>query len=101
MALRDRLCDSSGVATATPATPATPEPDKSGTVAKVATVAVANPENAKTSGPVLRLNPDPDGACSACGSGQWWQLPGAAWHCRACNPDVPLTATTLTLAANR
>ena len=40
---------------------------------------------------------DPKSACPACGSGQWWQLPGQAWHCRACEPGVPLTATTLTL----
>ncbi len=40
---------------------------------------------------------DPDGPCPACGSGQWWQLPGEPWHCRICEPDVPLTATTLTL----
>jgi hypothetical protein len=40
---------------------------------------------------------DPDGPCPACGSGQWWQLPGELWHCRACEPDIPLAATTLTL----
>ncbi len=40
---------------------------------------------------------DPAGPCPACGSGQWWQLPGQAWHCRVCEPDMPLTATTLTL----
>ena len=39
---------------------------------------------------------DPDGPCPACGSGQWWQLPGQAWHCRVCEPDMPLTSTTLT-----
>jgi TubC N-terminal docking domain len=39
---------------------------------------------------------DPDGLCPACGSGQWWQLPGQAWYCRVCEPDMPLTATTLT-----
>jgi hypothetical protein len=40
---------------------------------------------------------DPDGPCSVCGSGQFWQLPGQPWHCRACEPDMPLRATTLTL----
>ncbi len=44
---------------------------------------------------------DPDGPCSDCGSGQWWQLPGEPWHCRACEPDVPLTATTLTLPCHK
>ncbi|HKH21494.1 MAG TPA: hypothetical protein VKB53_11540, partial [Gammaproteobacteria bacterium] len=27
---------------------------------------------------------EPDTACPGCGSGQWWQLPGGPWHCRAC-----------------
>ncbi len=27
---------------------------------------------------------EPDGPCPGCGSGQWWQLPGEGWHCRAC-----------------
>jgi hypothetical protein len=40
---------------------------------------------------------DPAGPCPHCGSGQWWQLPGEPWHCRACKPDMPLGATTLTL----
>jgi hypothetical protein len=44
---------------------------------------------------------DPDGPCPACGSGQWWQLPGEPWHCRACGPDMPLTATTLTLPCHK
>ncbi len=39
---------------------------------------------------------EPARLCSDCGSGQWWQLPGQLWHCRACAPDMPLTATTLT-----
>jgi hypothetical protein len=43
------------------------------------------------------LRPDPTDPCPVCGSGQWWQLPGEPWHCRACEPDMPLTATTLTL----
>jgi hypothetical protein len=41
---------------------------------------------------------EPTGPCPACGSGQWWQLSGEDWHCRACEPNMPLTATTLTLA---
>jgi hypothetical protein len=36
---------------------------------------------------------DPAGPCDTCGSGQWWQLPGQAWHCRVCTPDVPLIDT--------
>jgi len=43
---------------------------------------------------------DPAGACPACGSGQWWQLPGKPWHCRQCAPmsdDDQRRATTLTL----
>jgi hypothetical protein len=40
---------------------------------------------------------DPAGPCPDCGSGQWWQLAGKTWHCRACKPDLPLEATTLTL----
>jgi hypothetical protein len=40
---------------------------------------------------------DPVGPCAICGLGQWWQRPGSSWHCRACKPDVPLEATTLTL----
>jgi hypothetical protein len=39
----------------------------------------------------------PHGPCPACGSDQWWQLPGEPWHCRACEPGMLLTATILTL----
>jgi len=39
----------------------------------------------------------PLGSCPDCGAGQWWQLPRRPWHCRACAPDMPFTATTLTL----
>jgi hypothetical protein len=46
----------------------------------IATSALANP-------PML-VNPE---------TGQWWQLPGEAWHCRACEPNMPLTATALAL----
>ncbi len=45
---------------------------------------------------VLTETDDPIGPCPDCGSGQWWHLPAQAWHCRACEPDMPLTATTLT-----
>src|SRR5215217_1160140 len=44
---------------------------------------------------------EPDTACLARGSGQWWQLPGQAWHCRQCEPDMPLAATTLTLPCHK
>ncbi|MDQ4147514.1 MAG: hypothetical protein M3120_07505, partial [Pseudomonadota bacterium] len=44
---------------------------------------------------------DPTGPCPDCGSGQWWQIPGQAWHCRACEPDMPLTVTTLTLPCHK
>src|SRR5215217_3476161 len=39
--------------------------------------------------------------CPTCGGGQWWQLPGEPWHCRTCEPDMPLTATTLTLPCHK
>ncbi len=44
---------------------------------------------------------DPTGPCPDCGSGQSWQTPGEPWHCRACQPDMPLTATTLTLPCHK
>jgi hypothetical protein len=44
---------------------------------------------------------DPDAPCPNCGSGQWWQMPGESWHCRVCEPDMPLTATTLTLSCHK
>src|SRR5215218_6887411 len=40
---------------------------------------------------------DPTGPCPDCGCGQWWQRLGEPWHCRACEPDMPLIATTLTV----
>jgi hypothetical protein len=103
MSLRNLLFDSNALATATPATVATPETEKSVTVASVATVAVAKPKNSKTSKPVStpKTIADPVGPCRDCGSGQWWQLARQAWHCRACEPDMPLTATTLTLACHK
>jgi hypothetical protein len=50
---------------------------------------------------VLNDAGDPDGLCDTCGSGQWWQLPGEPCHCRSCEPDLPLTATTLTLPCHK
>jgi hypothetical protein len=49
--------------------------------------------------PTERLT-DPDGPCEACGSGQYWQLPGEPWHCWQCEPNKPLAATTLTLTCH-
>jgi hypothetical protein len=43
---------------------------------------------------------DPTGPCPKCGCGQYWQLPGEPWHCWQCEPDMPLTAKTLTLPCN-
>lgn len=99
MALRDLLCDSEGVATATVATTATPERQKARTVARVASVALAKVRDSKTSAPDSRLIADPSGACSTCGGWQWRQpREGGAWQCRECEADaMPLTATTLTI----
>ncbi len=106
MALRDLLSDSGQVATATVATTATPNAEMAGTVATVATVAVAKAKNSKTS--ISLSTPetlaDPAAPCPACGSGQWWQLPGHAWHCRQCAPmsfDISRRATTLTLPRHK
>ncbi len=69
-------------------------------VDSVSTLSVSNrahPENISVS---LSVAGDPITACSTCGSGQWWQLPGDPWHCRACEPmseDAAPRATTLTL----
>lgn len=44
--------------------------------------------------------PDPGGPCPECGCGQFWQLPGAPWHCRQCEPmsgAERARATTLTV----
>jgi hypothetical protein len=50
--------------------------------------------------PTERLT-DPDGPCEACGSGQYWQLPGEPWHGRQGEPNTSLTATTLTRACHK
>jgi hypothetical protein len=44
---------------------------------------------------------DPDTTCPACGSGQYWQLPGEPWHGRQGEPNTSLTATTLTRACHK
>jgi hypothetical protein len=44
---------------------------------------------------------EPDGTCPDCGSAQWWQLSGEPWHCRIRKPDIPRTATTLTLLCHK
>jgi hypothetical protein len=43
---------------------------------------------------------DPTKPCPTCGSGQYWQLPNEPWHCWRCEPNKPLTATTLTLTCH-
>ncbi len=53
------------------------------------------PKFESKSSPALPMS-DPTEPCPDCGSGQWWPLPGDPWHCRACKPDMPLMATTLT-----
>jgi hypothetical protein len=41
---------------------------------------------------------DPTGPCPVCGSPGWWQAKGGGdWHCRGCHPDMPITATTVTV----
>lgn len=57
----------------------------------------------RTTGRASDVIPDPAGPCPACGSGQWWQLPGHAWYCRHCTPITGADhqrATTLTLACH-
>lgn len=95
MALRDLNFSASRVATATVATTATVAPVPALDVAKVATVAVAEPEDSKNVS-------DPKALCLACTGGQYWQpQEGGAWHCQRCEPDMPATATTLTMACHQ
>jgi hypothetical protein len=76
-------------------TVATGVPEPTLKVAKVAPVAGAEHQNSKHA-------PDPKALCPACGGGQWWQpQQGGAWHCRSCQPAMPLTATTLTLPCHQ
>ena len=70
-------------------------PDALDTMSALSVLNQAHPENFPA---VSDFVADPDRACPNCGSGQWWQLPGQAWHCRQCEPDMPLAATTLTAA---
>jgi hypothetical protein len=63
------------------------------------TLSVSNQTHSEGFSLPLSDGDDPDGPCPAWSSGQWWQLPRQAWHCRACEPNLPLTATTLTLPA--
>jgi TubC N-terminal docking domain len=44
---------------------------------------------------------DPSGSCTACESGQWWQIPGRPWYCRRCKPAMPCEAATLTLPCHK
>jgi hypothetical protein len=84
--------------------------DGRGRVAEVRLVARNNDgrvDNATTgvqtgahASPTERLT-DPDGPCETFGSGQYWQLPGKPWYCRQCEPNKPLTATTLTLSCHQ
>jgi hypothetical protein len=61
------------------------------------------PSNSSTQGSTTKKLEaiDPAGPCPGCGLGHWWQLPGEPWHCRACEPDMSLTATTLTLPCHK
>src|SRR5215204_1059852 len=46
----------------------------------------AHPESSSLPSDIIA---EPASACPACGSGQWWQLPGGPWRCRVCKPDMP------------
>jgi hypothetical protein len=75
--------------------------DSVDTLYRTSTVSVpecAHPESCSFPSNIVA---EPDTACPDCGSGQWWQLFGQAWHCRQCEPDMPLTATTLTLPCHK
>jgi hypothetical protein len=92
MALRNLNFSSLHAVTATVATTATVAPARAIEVAKVATVAGAEPKDSKNA-------PDPKAPCLVCAGGQFWRsIEGGAWHCRSCQPAMPLTATTLTMA---
>jgi hypothetical protein len=65
---------------------------------------IAYREKSELSEKSLLLNDsiaEPIGPYPDCGGGQWWQLPGEPWHCRACEPDMPLRATSLTLPCHQ
>lgn len=61
------------------------------------TLSVSNRAHSENISVSLNEAGDPIGACPACGSGQWWRVSDQPWHCHACKPDMPLTATTLIL----
>lgn len=77
------------------------------TVHSVSTLSASNRRQSQSLAPSASQVPaniiDPVGACPSCGSGQWWQLPGEPWHCRTCEPDMPMSAKTpnLTLPYSR
>ena len=103
MALRDLLFEGEQVANANPANVAKDRWAKTGTLAGLATLALAKTKHSKTNNAVSipKTTVDPVKPCPHCGSSQWWQLPGEPWHCRICESDMPLRATTLTFVATR
>ncbi len=103
MALRDLLFEGEQVANANPANVAKDTRADTDTLAGLATLALAKTKHSKTNNAVSipKTTVDPVKPCPHCGSSQWWQLPDQAWHCRACEPYVPLRATTLTLPCHK
>jgi hypothetical protein len=75
--------------------------DSVDTLYRTSTVSVPNRAHPKSFSFPSDIIAEPDTACPDCGSGQWWQLPGESWRCRPCEPDLPLTATTLTLPCHK
>ena len=76
-------------------------PDSPDIVCRTSALSVldqAHPENFPA---VSDFVAKPESACPSCRSGQWWQLPGQIWHCRTCEPNMPPTATTLTLPCHK
>ncbi len=71
--------------------------DSIDTLSTMSTLSVLTRTHSKNVSVRLSESGDPAGPCFTCGSGQWWQLPGHPWYCRACKPDMPQLATTLTL----
>src|SRR5215213_650068 len=71
--------------------------DSADTLYTMSALAVANRAHPESFSVPPDITAEPESACPACGSGQWWQLSGQAWHCRVCKPAMPLNATTLTL----
>jgi hypothetical protein len=75
--------------------------DSADTLSTTSTLSVPNRAHSENISVSLNEAGDPDSPCPACGSGQWWRLPGEPWRCRACEPRMPLEATTLTLACHK